>query len=279
MTMKIVPIALVSSLLAVFLGCGSNEPARFDPPEKDRPESLGSVGQAVADTEDPTAIILAAIDAHGGEANFSKANIGQTRMTINGAFQLGMTGQFSKFDKFVLPGKHKRVVKGQAQGQQLDMTVVINGDKAWMQTDGGEPTPLPVINPNQSVYPADNLGLLLALREPDFQCAVLPADDMKGIPAHCVRVETAGAWVGDLFFDKETNLLVASRKELFDNTIGEKRSIETYYLAYKEVDGLNLPMLMETVMDGETTAKIRVTEVTFMDDIDENVFARPVAQE
>lgn len=91
-------------------------------------------------------------------------------------------------------------------------------------------------------------------------------------------METSGNWVGDSYFDKETHLLVASKKELFDSSIQKTRSIETYYYAYKMVDGLNLPMSIDMIMDGEVTSKINVTEVTFMDHIDDGEFA-PLVEE
>ena len=91
-------------------------------------------------------------------------------------------------------------------------------------------------------------------------------------------METGGQWVGDSFFNRETNLLVASKKELFDDTIGESRAIETYYSDYKIGRWIEFAMSIRMVVDGQTTAKIRVTEVKFMDEIDESVFAKPVAE-
>ena len=167
--------ALALTLLLACLGCGSsNEPAPFTLPNQTGVQSPDNVKVSPADSKDATEVIRAAVEAHGGESNFTKANIGQTTMTIDGAFQPGISGQFTKVDIFDLPGKHRRTVKGEVQGQKLDMNVVINGDEAWMQMNGGEPTSLPVINPGQGVYPNDNLGVLLALRGPDFQLSPGP---------------------------------------------------------------------------------------------------------
>jgi len=263
---------LASWILTVWLGCGSNKPTPLEP---------GNISSDVhgeaTDSEDPIEIVRAAIEAHGGESNFAKANIGQTTMTIDGALRPGMSGQFIKFDIFDLPGKHKRRVRGEVQGQEIDMNVVSNGEKAWIQRNGGEPASLPIVGPSQGVYPNDNLGVLLSLQEPGIQFSV-DSTDIDGKPAYRLRMEVDGEWVGDLFFDKETHLLVASKKELFDSNIGKSRAIETYYSDYKIVDELNLPMSIITLVDGQATATIRVTEVEFMDEIAEDVFAKPVAQ-
>ena len=228
---------LICLVFALLLGCGSN----------DRAESPDTIKQAPAAATDPAEIVRAAIEAHGGESVFAKANVGRTIMTIDGALQPGVSGQFTKIDVFDLPGKHKRVVKGQVEGHPLDMNFVLNGDKAWMQMNGGEPTAIPVINPDQGVYPTDNFGVLVAIKGPDFKLSVVPSEDLARRPVHRIRMETADQWVGDLFFDKETHLLVASKKELFDDNIGKTRSVETYYSAHKKVDGLILPMSIEVV--------------------------------
>jgi hypothetical protein len=169
-----------------------------------------------------------------------------------------MSGQFTKVNIFHIPGKHKRTVKGDTQGQKIDMCFVLNGDEAWMQMNGGEPKSLPVINPGQGVYPNDNLGVLVGLTGSALQLSVLPTEDINGRTVHCIRVNADGQWLSDIFFDKETHLLIASKKELFDSTIGLSRAIETYYSDYKMIDGLNLPMSTKFVVDGETTAKIKI---------------------
>jgi hypothetical protein len=265
-------------VLLTCLGCSSKEFTQFKSPTKDRVEATDNSNERTANTTQPAEIIEAAIIAYGGESNFAKANIGQTRMTIDGSFQPGISGRFTKFDIFSLPGKHKRTVNGESQGQKFEMNVVINGDETWIQRNGGDPTSLPIVNPGQGVYPNDSLSVLLALKGPDFQLSLHPAEKLDGRFVHRIRLETGGQWVGDSLFDKETHLLVASKKELFDSMLGKTRAIETYYSDYKVVDGLNLPMSFRVVMDGETTATITVNEVKFMDKIDDSVFAKPVVE-
>lgn len=158
------------------------------------------------------------------------------------------------------------------------MKFVVSDGKSWAQVNGGEPITSTEVNQDLHTYPSDSLAILVALLGPDFELSVLPSDDLKGHPVHRVRLENSGNWVGDNFFDKETHLLVASKKELFDSSIQKTRSIETYYSAYKKVDGLNLPMAIDMIMDGEVMSKIKVTEVTFMDHIDEGEFAALVVE-
>lgn len=149
---------------------------------------------------------------------------------------------------------------------------------AAIEAHGGEPISPPAINAVQGVYPNDNLGVLLALNRAEFQLSVVPTYFMDDRPVDRIRLEAGGQWVGDLYFDGETHLLIASKKELFDDTMGRSRAIEAHYSNCKSLDGLKLPMSIRTAVDGEFMATITVTDVKFMDAIDESVFARPVVR-
>ncbi|MGI8978377.1 MAG: hypothetical protein ACR2FY_04040 [Pirellulaceae bacterium] len=265
-------------LLIVCLGCSSNKSVQTTPINDNQTGGSDSVVRPQVETTGPAEIIRAAIEAHGGESNFAKTYIGKTVMTVDGAFQQGVSGQFTKTDIFHLPSKMKRLLKGKSQGEQFEMKFVVSDGKSWAQVNGGEPITSTEVNQDLHTYPSDSLAILVALLGPDFELSVLPSDDLKGHPVHRVRLENSGNWVGDNFFDKETHLLVASKKELFDSSIQKTRSIETYYSAYKKVDGLNLPMAIDMIMDGEVMSKIKVTEVTFMDHIDEGEFAALVVE-
>jgi hypothetical protein len=266
------PLTFAFLLLIVCVGCSSNKSAQTNPANDNQ---TGSSGGGVRPQVETTAaeIIRDAIEAHGGKSNFAKTNIGKTVMTVDGAFQQGVSGQFTKTDIFHLPSKMKRILKGTSEGEQFEMKFVINDGKSWVQVNGGEPIASPEVNQDIHTYPSDSLGILVALLGPGFELSVLPSDDLKGQAVYRVRLENSDNWVGDNFFDKETHLLVASKKELFDSSIQETRSIETFYSEYKKVDGLNLPMAIDMIMDGKVVSNIRVTEVTFMEHIDEGEFA------
>jgi hypothetical protein len=272
-------VSVALSLLALCLGCGPNERTPHDPSSHARRDMPDQVRQGSTNLSDPVAILRAAIDAHGGESNFAKARTGKTVMTIDGNMQPGVSGRFEKIDLFQFPDKHKRVVSGKTQDESFQMNYVRVGDQAWMQVNGGERMPLPVIAPDRGVFPADFLDSFAVLAEPSLSLALLPTQDFQGKPVYALRATLADGTVADSFFDRETNLAVASRKELFDTTVGRTRSIETRYATYEKVDGLTLPMSIDVFMDGQAWLKTMVTEVTFRDKIDEREFAAPAAQQ
>ena len=265
--------ALILPLLVVGVACNSNESATSTPSHQ---KNVDSSGKHTESSTKPIEIVRAAIEACGGEPNFAKANIAQTKMTMEGALLPGMSGNFTKFDIFHLPGKHKRTVKGELNGETIDLNFVNNGDDGWMQSNGGEPKPIPV-NPTQSVYPNDYLAGLLALVDWESQISLVPSEEMNGRPAYCIRLEDDGQWVSNTFYDKKTHLMIASMKQFYDVTTKKWRVASTYYSDYQMIEGLNLPMLIEVVVDGETTSKIKVTEVKFLQVVDEDLFAKPAA--
>ncbi len=163
-----------------------------------------------------------------------------------------------------------------AQGEELTLNYVFDGDKDWMQHNGGEVVDIPVTNIITQVFPMDSLNAILSLMSSDINLSTQPETEINGRPAVCIRMEIGGEWARQYMFDPETKLVVASKKTLFDTVTGGTKSVGTYYSNYQLIDGLNIPMSIETVINGESTATITVTDVRFMETIDQSVFAKPV---
>ena len=271
-------LMLPTWLVAVCVGCGSACSAQVELSES----KAGTVEQNSPDGSAPSrnhalAIIDAAIEAFGGESNFPKANIGRTVLKIEGAFQPGLTGKFTKVDTFQLPGRLHRTVQGVAEGRPVKLEYVFDGDKGWMQINGGEPTDVPMPKPITQTFPSDSLNAILAVRSSNVHLSITPEQELRGQPVHCVRMEVDGRWVGNTYFHKETGLVVASTKSLFDASTGKTRAVETHYGDYQNAGGLKIPRVIEMLVDGKSMTKITVTEVTFMRAIDPSIFAKPQA--
>ncbi len=279
------PMILPLCLVVTCFGCGSTEPAQPSAPRAesatiDQNGSDSTLNSPTDDSpqqdDDAISIINAAITALGGESNFAKANVGRTIMEIDGAFQPGITGKFTKVDTFQLPGNLNRTVKGRVQGQNINLNYIFNGDKGWMQINGGAPIDVPMANAIAQVFPMDLLNTLLSLKSEGIHLSVQPEGEFHGQPVHCIRAEADGKPVGTIYFHKTTKRIVASTKSLFDATLGESRTVETHYSDYKIAGALHIPMSIETIVDGELSTKITVTELAFLKTIDQALFAKPV---
>jgi hypothetical protein len=260
---------LVVASITVWLGCRSGEPDEWK-----RPARADSARSA---NSDAIAIINAAIDAFGGESSFGKANVGRTTMEIDGAFEAGIKGRFTKIDSFKLPGQLRRVVQGKSEGQDVNLTYVFNGEEGWMQINNAEPVDIPMSGAITQTYPGDSLMAVLSLRSGHVELAVESQQELDGQPVNCVRITVDGRYTGNTYFHKQTMLPVASKKFFVDPGTGKMQMLETRYSDYKTIDGLRIPMTIETILNGESASKIKVTEVAFTDTVDPGLFAKPVA--
>lgn len=240
--------------------------------------SAGAIVDRDSDRGDAEVIVQAAIRSHGGAALFEKALIGTTTQTIEGHFLDGKQGRCSMVEHFDLPDRHRRIVQARGEGEDTDMVFVTNGDVLWIQADGGEPTSLPVMDPGQSVYPLNILDALLALEASD--CDLMPSrgDDQGSQSLDRITADFGDGVSHDFFFDKESHLLRGITTRVVERTTGKPRDVETFYSDYSEIDGLQVPMLIRIVVDGEPWATSTVTHVEFLEAIDEAVFAKPVAR-
>ena len=79
----------------------------------------------------------------------------------------------------------------------------------------------------------------------------------------------------DLYFDKDTGLLVKSEATRpFD---GQDIVMSTVYSEYKETDGLKWPRRKVDYWDGKQVRESEITELRFLDKIDDSEFAKPIS--
>src|SRR5262249_25457178 len=83
-------------------------------------------------------------------------------------------------------------------------------------------------------FPAGDLekaaALLPLLKDRDYQLAPLPDEVVEGRPAHRIRASHPGRADVDLYFDKESGLLVKAATK-----VGDRGIWETSYRDYREV--------------------------------------------
>lgn len=276
---KIISLLTISGCLTAFcLGGGSARTARAQLPDaKTEIIELQPADAPTPSQKKALAIIDAAIAAFGGEANFPKANIGRTTMKIEGTFQAGITGEFTKLDTFQLPGRLHRRVQGTAESRPIELQYVFDGRKGWMQVNGGVPRDIPMTAPITQTFPSDSLNAILSARSGNVRLSVEPERTWKGQPVHGIRMEVDGQPVGSTYFHQKTGLVVGSTKSLLDTSTGRMRTVETRYSDYQSSGGLRTPRSIEMSVDGKLVTKITVTEVTFLEAeaIDPAIFATP----
>src|SRR5262249_23048421 len=79
----------------------------------------------------------------------------------------------------------------------------------------------------------------------------------------------------DLYFDKETGLLLKSETRVKDDGSGQEVAQESFYDDYKEVQGTKQAMKFTGKRDGKVFVEAEATEIELAEKLDASVFAKP----
>lgn len=226
-------------------------------------------------SKDALAVLGRALEALGGERNFSKLRTGRVRTKVHANFAPLGKGDLECEDSFSLPYQLKRQVQGKIAGEQFNATYVYNNDQSWVKLGTGPVRRQP--HPGVlTTFPYSLVSEMLKVKNGDYALSLLDAFDTNGQALPMVRVERNGTWCSDTVFDPETGLALTSAKAVPDAVTGEWIYINTHYDQYVEIQGLMIPHVMTSLREnGEEHMKVNVLSIELLDRIDDSVFARP----
>ncbi len=226
------------------------------------------------DRETALAILDAAIKAQGGAEALAK-----TQTIVRTA-----SGQMTVADKPVsiteqLTARWPDRVRRELEIKQGEMTqrviLVLGGDKGWHLAGGtsGEMTPQRVQELRDDGL-AQQMATLIPLRkDTSFALAPLPETKVDGKPALGVSVSRKGMNDIQLYFDKETHLLIRMTRRASE--AGTAVAKEETYAEYKEFDGVKLPTRIVQSVEGKKVLAISEATYKFPGKVEDAVFGRP----
>jgi hypothetical protein len=179
-----------------------------------------------------------------------------------------------------MPRQMKLDIQVEAQGQNVTLVYVFNGDKAWLQV-AGQTTPVKgkeLDDLKEELHAQQVETLVPLLKDKAYKLHALGEAKVGGRPAVGVRVESKGHKDVNLYFDKKTGLLVKSERRALDDAEKEVTE-ETFYSNYKDVSGVKVPMKVVVHHDGKKHLEMEMTEYRFLDKLDDSEFARPGGKE
>src|SRR5439155_22836546 len=120
---------------------------------------------------------------------------------------------------------------------------VLSGDKGWtrMGDQTNEMDKDAIAEAKEQGY-AGWLSTLAPLKDKQFKLATIGEVKVENRPALGVKVSSKGHRDVDLYFDKETGLLVKSEHRVKDDTSGQEVTEESFPGEYKEVQGTKQAM-------------------------------------
>jgi hypothetical protein len=235
----------------------------------------GPARQAPA-SDEARAILEKAIRAHGGADRLARLRAVRTKAEGKAEIE-GNTIPFTIEAAVRLPDRCKRTVEIDLNGQKLTWVFVRKGEQAWKTVNGSQQEFMnKELASDRAAMHLLNVRSLLPLRDARaFQLAPLGEIQVDGRPAVGFKVTAKGQKDVDLYFDTASGLLVQSIRWGV-NLPGQEVSWETFYRDYKsEVGGVQEPMRLVVRHDGKNYTDVRVTEVTFVDGIDDSEFGAP----
>jgi outer membrane lipoprotein-sorting protein len=228
---------------------------------------LVQVGRAEGPAEART-IIDQAIKATGGEATLAKFK-GQTFEEKGTYYGMGAGLPYTGTYAMQLPNKFKMEIQGY-------MTLVLNGDKGWVKMGDNtiEMTKELLAAQQESQY-AGWVASLIPLKDPKYTLSVLPEDKVADRPAAGVKVTSKGHIAVELYFDKETSLLVRTKFRNKDPMTGQEVDQVATFSDFKEISGVKMPVKMTMFRDGQKFIEAEQSNMKLVEQLDDSLFVKP----
>jgi hypothetical protein len=236
---------------------------------------LAAMAPARAD-DDTTVRTLVdkAVQAQGGHDKLAKlpAITAKLKGTFHG---LGAAMTFTGELAAQGPDKSKLDIEVDAEGQKFRLVNVLHGDKAWVKfgDDTEELDKEDLAEAREEAY-GEWVATLVPLKDKAFRLAPLGEITLDKRPALGVTVSSTGHRDVNLYFDKETGLLVKTEARVKDDD-GQEVTEETFLGEYKDVQGTRQATKFTIKRDGKLYLECEVTEYQLAEKLDDSVFAKP----
>lgn len=226
--------------------------------------------------DDPKAIVVRAIKAHGGEEFLT--NHPAARSTNKGKITLPGVGEaeFTQDIQYMLPDKLKDNLELSIAGQKVIVATLMNGDTLSIEAAGKPVEITDAIKKAMkgATYMMKVARLVPLVKDKGYELSLFGEAKVEDKPAVGVRVSAKGQKDMTLFFDKATGLLVKLEHRTVapgtGNEVNEERIVQEYA---KDKDGIPVPKKLLVKHDGKTFIEAEA-EVTYLGKIDDSEFRK-----
>lgn len=235
---------------------------------------LGLALPARADDQaDLQKLLDQAIKAHGGADKLDKHQAAV--MKLQGKFYgMGEGIPFEGEWKVQGLNQFRNEITVEVMGMKIPIVIVLDGDKGWVQAMGNtqDMDKDKIAESKEDLY-AGWVTRLVPLKGKGFTLSALGEAKVGDRPAVGIKVVHAGRPDINLFFDKETHLLLKSERRAREE--GKEFTQETLYQDYKPVEGVQQPHKAIIQRDGKKHVEAEVTEYKAVEKLEDSTFAKP----
>lgn len=227
------------------------------------------------DAAEARALVEKAVKAHGGQDKLDKfrGHVFKFKGKFHGMGEaIDMTGEVASQGS----DKQKVDVEVEAGGMKFRFTVVVDGDKGWTRM-GDETKEMDkdlLAETREQAY-AGWVATLAPLKDKGFTLATTGETKVEKKAALGVKVSKKGHRDIDLYFDKETGLLLKSETRVKQDGSDQEVNEETFFEEYKDAQGTKQAQKFSVKRDGKLYLEIEATEITLAEKLDAGTFAKP----
>jgi hypothetical protein len=234
------------------------------------------IGSSSLRAQDMRAVIDKAIKAHGGEEKIDKHKAGQVKskgtVDVN-----GMTIGYTEEATYHLPNKFKSLQQLDINGMAVKVLIGYNGTQAWINVNGMNVDMMldKIADLMKEQAYLSEVTRLTVLKNKDYELSSLGESKVQDKPAVGVRVSRKGHKDVNLFFDKDSGLLLKFEHRTVDFNTMQEVNEERIITEYQDKDGMKEPKKAVVNRDGKKYIDVEVVEVKYLDDIDDTQFSKP----
>jgi hypothetical protein len=235
---------------------------------------LATVMAEADDSATARALVNKAIKAHGGEATLAKlpAVTSKFKGKIHG---MGEAAAFTGEVAMQGPDRYKAVFEAEEGGEKYRVIQVLNGKNGWTKfNDDTEELDKEDLADLKDDAHGEWVVTLVPLTGKGFTLKPLGEITIDKRAALGVKASSKGRRDIDLYFDKETGLLVKTKARVKDDD-GQEVTEETFLRDYKEMQGTKQAMKFTVKRAGQLYLEGEITEHRLADKLDDSVFAKP----
>ena len=226
--------------------------------------------------DEPKDVLARAVKAHGGEEKLTKLKAGQA--STKGKLNAPGLGEVEITQEIVyqLPDKFKETVSFTVMGTPVTVETVANGD-ALTITANGQKVPIPDAAKSAVKDAQGMIGitrLVPLLKDKKYKLSPVGEVEVEGKPAVGVQVSVDGKKDYNLFFSKETGLLVKLEHRTVDGQTGKEITEERVIHGYRDRDGIPMPKRVVVKHDGEAFLDVEVQDAKLLESVDASEFAK-----
>jgi len=223
------------------------------------------------DREKALEVVNAAIKAHGGEDALTKVQtairsgnvsqpVGGKDIALIAEVTLGLPGRF-RLDLMTVD-------------KSLRVLSVLNVDRAWRASNGmAVELSKDALQELQEEGYVELLATLVPLKKDVFDLAPIEGKMVNDKPTLGIKVSHKGQADTQLYFDKESGLLVKIERRT--RTGGILLDKEYILADFKEFNGVRLPTRRTEFLSGKKAAELSAATYRFPARVDESAFVRP----